>query len=86
MKTKLKKLPTFKNEDQERAFWKTHDSTEYIDTSKLQRAAFPNLRRSKESITLDKDLRNIFPDSKAVNNALRHIVAALPKTPRKRAA
>jgi hypothetical protein len=86
MKTKSKKLPTFKNEDEERNFWSTHDSTEYIDMSKLQRIRFPNLRRSKESVTLDKDLRNIFPDSKSVNNALRHIVAALPKTARKRAA
>ena len=49
MKTKLKKLPAFKNEDEEREFWSTHDSTEYIDINKLQHVEFPNLCRSKES-------------------------------------
>lgn len=37
-------------------------------------------------VALDDDLGKIFPDSKSVNNALRHIVEALPKTKRKRAA
>jgi hypothetical protein len=31
---KLKKLPKFKNEQDEFKFWSTHDSTEYIDYSK----------------------------------------------------
>jgi hypothetical protein len=58
MKTKLKKLPVFKSEDEERAFWATHDSTEYIDVSKLQLAEFPKLRRSKESnlFKIDADI------------------------------
>ncbi len=30
-------------------------------------------------IVLDNDLGKIFPDSKSVNNALRHLVKALPK-------
>ncbi|MBD3230251.1 MAG: hypothetical protein GF329_18880, partial [Candidatus Lokiarchaeota archaeon] len=29
--TKLKKIPKFKNEDEEREFWANADSTEYID-------------------------------------------------------
>ena len=37
-------------------------------------------------VALDDDLGKIFPDSKSVNNALRHIVEALPKAKRKRAA
>ena len=37
-------------------------------------------------VVLDEDMGNIFPDSKSVNAALRHIVEALPKTKRKRAA
>ncbi|MFC1853821.1 CopG family antitoxin [candidate division CSSED10-310 bacterium] len=28
---KLKKIPKFKNEDEEREFWATHDSIEYVD-------------------------------------------------------
>lgn len=49
---KLKKIPNFKNEDAEREFWATHDSTDYIDWSKAKRAVFPNLKRSTETISL----------------------------------
>jgi len=48
----LKKIPNFKNEDEERKFWATHDSTDYVDWSKAQRAVFPNLKPSTESISL----------------------------------
>lgn len=49
---KLKSIPKFKNEEEEREFWATHDSTEYIDTSKPIRLHFPNLRPSTKTITL----------------------------------
>ncbi len=49
---KYKKIPSFKNEDEERAFWATHDSTEYIDWSEAERAIFPNLKPSTETISL----------------------------------
>lgn len=49
---KFKQIPHFKNEDEERKFWATHDSTEYVDWSKAERAVFPNLRPSTESISL----------------------------------
>jgi hypothetical protein len=39
-----KKIPTFKDEDAEREFWATADSTEYIDWSKAQRISVPNFR------------------------------------------
>jgi len=48
----LKKIPKFKNEDEEREFWATHDSTEYIDWSKAQKVVFPNLKPTTESISL----------------------------------
>jgi len=47
-----KKIPKFKNEDEERDFWEEHDSTEYIDWSKAQRAIFPNLKPSTKTISL----------------------------------
>lgn len=50
--TQLKKIPNFKNEDEEREFWETHDSTEYVDWTKAQKAVFPNLKPSTESISL----------------------------------
>lgn len=49
---KLKKIPLFKTEDEEREFWAIHDSTEYIDWSKAEKAVFPNLKSSTESISL----------------------------------
>lgn len=33
---KLKSIPQFKNEDEEREFWATHDSTDYVDWSKAE--------------------------------------------------
>lgn len=38
MTKKLKPLPRFKSEAAERKFWETHDSTEYVDWSKAERA------------------------------------------------
>jgi predicted DNA binding CopG/RHH family protein len=49
---KLKKLPKFKNEDEEREFWDKADSTEYFDWSKAKRVKFPNLKPSTETISL----------------------------------
>ena len=47
-----KKIPKFKNEDEERNFWAEHDSTDYIDWSKARRAIFPNLKPSTKTISL----------------------------------
>lgn len=50
---KLKKLPRFKSEAEERRFWSSHDSTDYIDWDKaVKNPAFPNLKPSTESISL----------------------------------
>lgn len=49
---KFKPIPHFKNEDAEREFWDTHDSTDYIDWSKAEEAIFPNLKPSTETISL----------------------------------
>lgn len=48
----LKTIPRFKNEEAERKFWMTHDSTQYVDWSKAQRAVFPNLKPTCRSISL----------------------------------
>ena len=47
-----KPIPEFKNEDEEREFWATHDSSEYVDWSKGKRAVFPNLKPSTRAISL----------------------------------
>jgi predicted DNA binding CopG/RHH family protein len=51
MKT-LKRIPTFKDEDAEREFWATADSTEYLDWSNAKRVTLPNLRPSLRTISL----------------------------------
>ena len=43
----LKKIPTFKTIEEEREFWKTHDSMDYIDWSEAKRAEFPSLEAYK---------------------------------------
>jgi hypothetical protein len=43
---KPKPLPSFKTEAEERKFWETHDSTDYIDWSKAERVRLPNLKPS----------------------------------------
>lgn len=50
--TKLKKIPDFKSEQEEREFWETHDSSEYLDLSKAKRAILPNLKPSTKTISL----------------------------------
>jgi predicted DNA binding CopG/RHH family protein len=52
MANKLKPIPRFRSEAEERNFWETHDSTDYLDWSKAQRVRFPNLKLSTTSISL----------------------------------
>ena len=52
MAKKFKKIPKFKNEDEEAEFWNTHNSTDYIDWSKAKHIVFPNLKPTSRSISL----------------------------------
>ena len=52
MKKKLKKIPKFKNEDEEREFWWKADSTKYIDWSKAKKMNFPNLKPTLRTISV----------------------------------
>lgn len=47
-----KRIPKFESEDQERDFWATHDSTEYVGWEKAKRVRFPNLKPSTRTISL----------------------------------
>jgi len=47
-----KKIPKFKNEDEEREFWLSHDSTEYVDWKKAKRVLLPKLKPSIKTISL----------------------------------
>lgn len=49
---KLKRIPKFKSEKEEREFWQRVDSTDYVDYSKMERWSFPNLRLTSRPITI----------------------------------
>jgi predicted DNA binding CopG/RHH family protein len=51
-KADLKPIPEFRSEAEERRFWETHDSTEYVNWSKGQFSTFTNLKPSTETISL----------------------------------
>ena len=47
-----KKIPEFQSEEDERAFWASHDSSEYLDWSTAERTVFLNLKPSTKTISL----------------------------------
>jgi predicted DNA binding CopG/RHH family protein len=47
-----KKLPEFKNEDEERKFWAAADSTEYVDWQAAKRSKLVHLKPSLRTISL----------------------------------
>ncbi len=52
MSKKRKPIPVFKSEAEERTFWDSHDSTDYVDWSEAKRVRFPNLKPSTKAISL----------------------------------
>jgi predicted DNA binding CopG/RHH family protein len=51
-KKNLKPIPKFESEDEEREFWATHDSVDYVDWGRAKFASFPNLKPSTRTISL----------------------------------
>lgn len=51
-KRRLKPIPKFASEADERQFWQTHDSAGYVDWSKATVVSLPNLKPSTETISL----------------------------------
>lgn len=48
----LKSIPEFKSEDEERAFWASQDSTEYVDWNQAKPVVFSKLRPATRTISL----------------------------------
>ena len=48
----LKAIPKFQSEDEEREFWATHDSAEYLKWNEAERVIFPKLKPSTKTISL----------------------------------
>ena len=49
---KKKNIPKFKDETQERKFWYSHDSTEYINWNNAEKVILPKLKPSLKTISL----------------------------------
>lgn len=52
MSKRLKPIPSFATEAEERKFWETHDSADYVAWSKAKRALLPNLKPTTNTISL----------------------------------
>ena len=62
MTTLKKPIPKFDSEDEEREFWATHDSTDYVDWSEAERVEMPNLKPFTSSLP-DKTVSVTLPQS-----------------------
>ena len=47
-----KNIPEFKTEEEEREFWATHDSSEYIDWSQSKTITLPKLKPTLKTISI----------------------------------
>jgi len=52
MKNTRKKIPLFKNEDQEREFWSKNSPLDFMDITSVEQGAFPNLKPTMKSISI----------------------------------
>ncbi|WP_296893477.1 BrnA antitoxin family protein [Thiobacillus sp.] len=52
MSKRLKPVPAFASEAEERKFWETHDSADYVDWTKALRVVLPNLKPTTNTISL----------------------------------
>ena len=52
MSNRKKETPAFRTESEEREFWQTHDSSEYVDWSEARPVRMPNLKPSTKTISL----------------------------------
>ena len=46
------KVPEFQNESEERAFWETHDSSDFVDWERAESVSMANLKPSTKTISL----------------------------------
>jgi predicted DNA binding CopG/RHH family protein len=52
MRKKRKPIPKFSSEAEERAFWESGDSTDFVDWSQAKRVCLPRLKPSTQAISL----------------------------------
>lgn len=47
-----KSIPEFRSDEEEREFWATHDSSDYLDWADARQVVYPSLKPSTETISL----------------------------------
>jgi predicted DNA binding CopG/RHH family protein len=52
MKKVNRRVPEFKNEEEEREFWATHSTLDFFDAKDFKKTSFPNLKPSIKSISI----------------------------------
>ena len=52
MRKQTKAVAKFASEAEEKAFWESHDTTDYLDWSKARNAVLPNLKPTTRTISL----------------------------------
>ena len=52
MRRKRQPIPEFSSEAEERAFWESRDSTDFLDWSRAKRVRLPRLKPSTQAISL----------------------------------
>ena len=52
IKKQIKKLPSFRSEDDERKYWATHELSDMFDMTRGADITFPNLKPSTKTITI----------------------------------
>ena len=52
MPKKLKEIPNFNNETEEREFWTENDSTDFVDWEKAESVVLPKLKPTTRTISL----------------------------------
>lgn len=50
--SKTKKIPEFATEAEEREFWESNDSSDYVDWQQAKKVALPKLKPSTKTISL----------------------------------
>ncbi|MBT5485445.1 MAG: hypothetical protein HOH14_00195 [Gammaproteobacteria bacterium] len=50
--SKVKKIPEFKTQAQERAYWESHDSSDHLEWGNAEKVTLANLKPSTKTISL----------------------------------
>ena len=52
MRKRYQRIPKFRDEDEEREFWATHDVSDFVDPKTARRIYFPNLKPTLKTISI----------------------------------